>query len=62
MAYMRIDKDVEVRVLNGVSEQHLSELISNMLYKGYMIQNSQIEWYCGKIQGVYVFIKRRMMN
>lgn len=62
MAYMRIDKDVEVRVLNGVSEQHLSELISNMLYKGYMIQNSQIEWYNGKIQGVYVFIKRRMMN
>lgn len=62
MAYMRIDKDVEVRILNEVSEEYLSELINNMLRRGYMIQNSQVEWYCGKIQGVYVFIKRRMMN
>ena len=62
MAYMRVDKDVEVRILDEVSEQYLSELISNMLYKGYMIQNSQVEWYKGTIQGVYVFVKRRMMN
>lgn len=62
MSYMRIDKDVEVKILNGVSEDYLSDLIYNMLRRGYIIQNSQLEWYSGKIQGVYVFIKRRMMN
>lgn len=62
MDYMRIDKDVEVRILNGVSEEYLSELIYNMLFRGYMIQNSQVEWYNGTIQGVYVFVKRRRMN
>lgn len=62
MDYMKIYKDVEVKILNDVSEDYLSELIYNMLRRGYMIQNSQLEWYNGKIQGVYVFIKRRMMN
>lgn len=62
MAYMRIEKDVEVRILNEVSEDYLSELIYNMLRRGYMIQNSQVEWYKGTIQGVYVFVKRRRMN
>lgn len=48
---------VIVKTLNGISEEDLQVLIEKHLDMGYTIQNSQVQWYCGTIEGVYVFVK-----
>lgn len=48
---------VSVEVLNDVSADELQVLIESHLNNGYRIQDSQVQWYQGQIEGVYVFVK-----
>lgn len=52
------EKKVIVEILNQISDIDLEMLLETHLNNGYRIQDSQINWYCGKIEGVYVFIKK----
>lgn len=52
-----MNAQVSVKVLNDIEETELKEIIESHLKKGYKIQDSQINWYLGKIEGVYVFLK-----
>lgn len=49
--------EVIVKVVNGMSDEELETLIRMKLNLGFVIQNSQVEWSDGKINGVYVFIR-----
>ncbi len=49
--------DVVVEVLNGRPADYLKGFIKEMLENGYTIQDSQVQWYSGTIEGVYVFVK-----
>ncbi len=52
-----MNAQVSVEVLNEITKDELEKLIEKHLTEGYKIQDSQIQWYLGKIQGVYVFVK-----
>lgn len=49
--------DVSVQVINELYSGELEDMIKSFLNDGFKIQNSQVQWYCGRIEGVYVFIK-----
>lgn len=49
--------EVKVEILNQASGEELQSLISDRLNKGFRIQDSQVRWYQGRIEGVYVFVK-----
>lgn len=52
-------KEVKVEILNGLREKEMQEMLTKYLNSGYEIQNSQVEWYCGTVQGVYVFVREK---
>lgn len=52
-------KEVKVEILNGLREKEMQEMLTYYLNSGYEIQNSQVEWYCGTVQGVYVFVREK---
>lgn len=50
--------DVKIEILDThLSIEYIENMIKKYLEDGYKIQNSDIQWYCGSIQGVYVFTK-----
>ncbi|EOH86716.1 hypothetical protein [Enterococcus pallens] len=49
--------EVKVEILNEASAKELQSIISEYLNKGFSIQDSQVQWYQGRIEGVYVFVK-----
>lgn len=49
--------EVKVEMLSEVSGEELESMISKYLNDGFNIQDSQVQWYQGKIEGVYVFVK-----
>lgn len=49
--------EVKVEMLSEVSGEELESMISKYLNDGFNIQDSQVRWYQGKIEGVYVFVK-----
>lgn len=54
--YSKIKKRVRVEVLNRVSSEELEEIINFYFKNNYSIQSSQVEFDCGSIVGVYVFV------
>lgn len=54
-----MNAQVSVEVLNDVSANELQALIKDHLNAGYKIQDSQVQWYQGQIEGVYVFVKEK---
>lgn len=54
-------KEVKVEILNGLREKEMQEMLTEYLNSGYEIQNSQVEWYCGTVQGVYVFVREKLL-
>lgn len=54
-----MNAQVSVEVLNDVSADELQVLIESHLNNGYRIQDSQVQWYQGQIEGVYVFVKEK---
>lgn len=59
---MIVVKEVKVEILNGLREKEMQEMLTEYLNSGYEIQNSQVEWYCGTIQGVYVFVREKTID
>jgi len=49
--------EVKVEVLNDLPADVLESMISKYMNEGFSIQDSQVQWYQGKIEGVYVFVK-----
>lgn len=49
--------EAKVEILNQTSGEELENLLNYYLGAGFTIQDSQVSWYQGKIEGVYVFVK-----
>lgn len=54
--FSRIKKEVCVEILNRVTSVELEEILDFYLKNSYSIQDSQVEFDCGSVCGVYVFI------
>lgn len=58
--HCRKKKRVCVEIINRNTSEELEQIIDFYLKNDYSIQNSQIEFDCGTVAGVYVFILREV--
>ena len=50
--------DVKIEIIDThLKPSEIENMIKGYLMDGYEIQNSDVQWYCGRMQGLYVFIK-----
>lgn len=54
------DKISKVFIGEGNYEK-LEKIIEENIKLGYKIQDSNVEWYCGMVQYVYVFVKKEFL-
>ncbi len=50
-------EDIKIVVANNDTSEELETKLNNFTKQGYKLQTSNIEWYCGKILGVFCLVK-----
>lgn len=50
-------EDIKIVVANNDTPEELEVRLNNFTKQGYKIQNSNFEWYCGKVLGVFCLVK-----
>ena len=50
-------QDIKIIMANDDGPELIEKKLNDLTEKGYKLQSSKVDWYCGKLEGAFCFIK-----
>ena len=52
-------QDIKIIMANGEEPELIEKKLNDLTKKGYKLQSSKVDWYCGMLEGVFCLVKDR---
>lgn len=50
-------QDIKIIMANDAMPEKIEEKLNDLTKQGYKLQSSKVDWYCGRLEGVFCMVK-----